>query len=325
MASRFVSYSLLAASMSLVGIYVALSKPLTAAIPVFVLAFLRFAIAAVAMAPFTGARARRAAAVAHRARADVPAVVLRQLPVLDLHAHGHLAHERDRRGCCPRVASCGRRAAVVGVPARAAVLARARGDRAGLPGHRAAAHRARRQRGHGQPCAARQPADLRLGAVRGDLRDHRQAPDRDAHGAACLGDHQLVGPDADHAVRAVADGFVPPRRAVGRDVGLAGVLFDHRQPDRGVALAHGTQARAGEPRRRVHGRAAAGGDRRRRALPRRAPRGDARRGARLRDRRRAAGDARAGAGARHTSRRERLRKPVSSSDRARRAGRRRAG
>ena len=55
MASRFVSYSLLAASMSLVGIYVALSKPLTAAIPVFVLAFLRFAIAAAAMAPFTGA------------------------------------------------------------------------------------------------------------------------------------------------------------------------------------------------------------------------------------------------------------------------------
>ena len=45
MASRFVSYSLLAASMSLVGIYVALSKPLTAAIPVFMLAFLRFAIA----------------------------------------------------------------------------------------------------------------------------------------------------------------------------------------------------------------------------------------------------------------------------------------
>ena len=54
MASRFASYSLLAASMSLVGTYVALSKPLTAAIPVFVLAFLRFAIAAVAMAPFTG-------------------------------------------------------------------------------------------------------------------------------------------------------------------------------------------------------------------------------------------------------------------------------
>ena len=53
-ASRFASYSLLAASMSLVGTYVALSKPLTAAIPVFVLAFLRFAIAAVAMAPFTG-------------------------------------------------------------------------------------------------------------------------------------------------------------------------------------------------------------------------------------------------------------------------------
>jgi drug/metabolite transporter (DMT)-like permease len=39
--------------MALVGTYVALSKPLTAAIPVFVLAFLRFAIAAVAMVPWT--------------------------------------------------------------------------------------------------------------------------------------------------------------------------------------------------------------------------------------------------------------------------------
>jgi drug/metabolite transporter (DMT)-like permease len=47
------SYVLLAGSMALVGSYVALSKPLTAAIPVFALAFLRFAIAAVAMVPWT--------------------------------------------------------------------------------------------------------------------------------------------------------------------------------------------------------------------------------------------------------------------------------
>ncbi|HTN50580.1 MAG TPA: DMT family transporter [Burkholderiaceae bacterium] len=50
---RFGAYLLLAGSMTLVGTYVALSKPLTAAIPVFLLAFLRFAIAAVAMLPWT--------------------------------------------------------------------------------------------------------------------------------------------------------------------------------------------------------------------------------------------------------------------------------
>ncbi|NLD69325.1 MAG: DMT family transporter [Limnobacter sp.] len=38
--------------MALVGVYVALSKPLTAAFPVFLLAWLRFAIAAVAMLPW---------------------------------------------------------------------------------------------------------------------------------------------------------------------------------------------------------------------------------------------------------------------------------
>jgi len=47
------AYLPLTASMSLVGIYVALSKPLVAALPVFVLAFLRFGIAALAMLPFT--------------------------------------------------------------------------------------------------------------------------------------------------------------------------------------------------------------------------------------------------------------------------------
>ncbi len=42
--------------MALVGTYVALSKPLAAAIPVFALAFLRFAISAVAMLPWTFAK-----------------------------------------------------------------------------------------------------------------------------------------------------------------------------------------------------------------------------------------------------------------------------
>ena len=51
--SKLFSYLLLTASMGLVGTYVALSKPLVAVIPVFALAFLRFAIASVAMLPWT--------------------------------------------------------------------------------------------------------------------------------------------------------------------------------------------------------------------------------------------------------------------------------
>jgi drug/metabolite transporter (DMT)-like permease len=47
--SRPVAYACLALSMSLVGSYVALSKPLAAALPVFLLAWLRFGIGAVAM------------------------------------------------------------------------------------------------------------------------------------------------------------------------------------------------------------------------------------------------------------------------------------
>lgn len=48
--SRPVAYACLALSMSLVGSYVALSKPLAAAIPVFLLAWLRFGIGGLAMA-----------------------------------------------------------------------------------------------------------------------------------------------------------------------------------------------------------------------------------------------------------------------------------
>ena len=47
--NRIVAYACLALSMSLVGSYVALSKPLVAAIPVFLLAWLRFGIGGAAM------------------------------------------------------------------------------------------------------------------------------------------------------------------------------------------------------------------------------------------------------------------------------------
>ncbi|MDB5859415.1 MAG: family transporter [Ramlibacter sp.] len=50
--SRPVAYACLALSMALVGSYVALSKPLAAAIPVFLLAWLRFGIGALAMLPW---------------------------------------------------------------------------------------------------------------------------------------------------------------------------------------------------------------------------------------------------------------------------------
>jgi drug/metabolite transporter (DMT)-like permease len=51
-AQRLFAYGCLALSMSLVGSYVALSKPLVAAIPVFLLAWLRFGIGGLAMLPW---------------------------------------------------------------------------------------------------------------------------------------------------------------------------------------------------------------------------------------------------------------------------------
>ena len=63
--NRPAAYGFLFAGMAVVGSYVALSKPLTAAIPIFLLATLRFAIAAVAMLPWTvPLRPKAAAAVA---------------------------------------------------------------------------------------------------------------------------------------------------------------------------------------------------------------------------------------------------------------------
>ncbi|MEO6625232.1 MAG: DMT family transporter [Burkholderiaceae bacterium] len=49
---RLIAYTCLALSMSLTGSYVALSKPLVHALPVFLLAWMRFGVAAVAMLPW---------------------------------------------------------------------------------------------------------------------------------------------------------------------------------------------------------------------------------------------------------------------------------
>ena len=50
--TRLIAYGSLALSMTLTGSYVALSKPLVAALPVFLLGWMRFGIAAVAMLPW---------------------------------------------------------------------------------------------------------------------------------------------------------------------------------------------------------------------------------------------------------------------------------
>ena len=59
-AIRLRAFVLLFASMALVGSYVALSKPLVAVFPVFLLGALRFGIAVIAMAPWTTARSDEA-------------------------------------------------------------------------------------------------------------------------------------------------------------------------------------------------------------------------------------------------------------------------
>lgn len=58
--NRPAAYGFLFAGMAVVGSYVALTKPLAAAIPIFLLALLRFAIAAVAMVPWSFTRASEA-------------------------------------------------------------------------------------------------------------------------------------------------------------------------------------------------------------------------------------------------------------------------
>ena len=50
--NRLIAYGSLALAMTLTGSYVALSKPLVAALPVFLLAWMRFGIAAIAMIPW---------------------------------------------------------------------------------------------------------------------------------------------------------------------------------------------------------------------------------------------------------------------------------
>ncbi len=63
--SHLIAYGCLALSMALTGSYVALSKPLVAALPVFLLAWMRFGIAAVAMLPWLRKPANEAPLTPH--------------------------------------------------------------------------------------------------------------------------------------------------------------------------------------------------------------------------------------------------------------------
>ena len=94
-ASAWTAYACLALSMSLVGSYVALSKPLVAALPVFLLAWLRFGIGGLAMLHWLKKPADEAPMTLADPPAAVPGVVPRQFPVFDLHA---VRREPDQRG-----------------------------------------------------------------------------------------------------------------------------------------------------------------------------------------------------------------------------------
>ena len=159
----------------IVGAYVGFSKALVAVFPVFLLAWLRFAIAAVAMAPLAAPARRRGAARSTHPPPAVPRVVLRQLPVLDLHAVRRLpqlgARRRRDHGGDP-----GRgRAAVVAAARRAPGW---RGARRASPAPSPASpwSRSRATPRASSPAARSLGSALLLGArdLRGALRRDRQ-------------------------------------------------------------------------------------------------------------------------------------------------------
>ena len=92
--SRPFAYLCLALSMTLVGSYVALSKPLAAVLPVFLLAWMRFGIGTVAMRHWLRKPAGEPPAHGADQTAAVSGVVPGQLPVHRLH---DLRREPDER------------------------------------------------------------------------------------------------------------------------------------------------------------------------------------------------------------------------------------
>ena len=135
---RLFAYACLALSMSLVGSYVALSKPLVAAIPVFLLAWLRFGIGGLAMLHWLRKPADEPPMTRADPAAGVPRVLSRQFPVFHLHA---VRREPDQRGVGGRhhgVDPRRRGAAELGLPARAHRPAHLGRDRAGRARHRTA-------------------------------------------------------------------------------------------------------------------------------------------------------------------------------------------
>jgi drug/metabolite transporter (DMT)-like permease len=139
--SRASAYGFLFVGMAITGSYVALSKPLAEAIPVFLLAMLRFGIAAVAMVPWTRDRQGDMRPSSRDWRFALPAIVLRPVPVLDLHAVRRRA-DVGQRGRDHSFDDAGRgRRAVGSLSRRAADVPRDRRGGAGrcrdssAPGH----------------------------------------------------------------------------------------------------------------------------------------------------------------------------------------------
>ena len=225
--------------MALVGSYVGLSKLLVLVFPVFLLAWLRFGIAAVAMAHWV----RRAPGEAPLSRARPPAavlgIVLRQLPVLDLHAVRRGAdlgagRRRDHGRACPAVVAL----------LSWALAARAHHARAWRPASPARWPASRWCRSPGTADGRRRAGSLLgnlllLGAVICEaiyvvigkkLTGQRLAQ---AHQRA----DQPVGPGAGHAAsalwQALSFDFGACRR---RLLGAAGVLFARRQHGHRVAV-----------------------------------------------------------------------------------------
>ena len=162
--------------MAVVGGYVGLSKALVAVFPVFLLAWLRFAIAAVAMAagcagrPGSRRSTRATAACSSSNRSSAISCSRSACCSASRRARRSPPASSWRR--CRRSSRCSRGCCSASASTRASRWHRLRRRRiACRPG-------ARRRRDPASGSLARQPAALRRGHLRGALRRHRQAPDR---------------------------------------------------------------------------------------------------------------------------------------------------
>src|SRR5262252_2015976 len=169
------AYLPLTASMALVGLYVALSKPLVAVLPVFALAFLRFGIAAIAMLPFT-----------RRAPAEAPLSATEHRLLFVQSFFGNFLFSICLLSGMTHTTATAAGVVLSTLPAVVALLSWL-------------VLREKLSRRVVAALVARQPADPRCGLLRGDLCDHGQAARSNAHAHASVGIDQSLGPRPDHA------------------------------------------------------------------------------------------------------------------------------